>query len=195
MSKKIALLALLLLFIIPAFAFAGTVQLPQTGQTTCYDSDGGVIDCAGPGKGQDGDLRAGVPWQNPRFTVSGDCVTDNLTGLMWTRNGNMPGGPLTWQGAINYLSTTVNSGAGTCGHSDWRLPNRKELRSLVDYSRCNPALPDGHPFTNVQWDGYWSSSTSAGSTDYAWIVVIWSGNVSSLSKSGTYYDWPVRTGQ
>jgi hypothetical protein len=42
--------------------------LPQTGQTTCYNTEGNVIPCAG--SGQDGDIRAGVPWPDPRFTVN-----------------------------------------------------------------------------------------------------------------------------
>ena len=44
----------------PALAFAGTVQLPQTGQTTCYDASGTVISCTGTG--QDGEFQAGVAW-------------------------------------------------------------------------------------------------------------------------------------
>jgi len=67
---------------------AGTAQLPQTGQTTCYDSSGTVISCTGTG--QDGEIQAGVAWPDPRFTVSGDCVSDNLTGLMWAKNGDLP---------------------------------------------------------------------------------------------------------
>ncbi|MCM2357274.1 MAG: DUF1566 domain-containing protein [Geobacteraceae bacterium] len=83
------------------------------------------------------------------------------------------------------------------GYSDWRLPNRKELRSLVDISRYNPALPAGHPFTNVQASFYWSSSTFASSTDYAWVVNLRDGSVLNYYKYGygNYYVWPVRAGQ
>jgi hypothetical protein len=181
MSQKIVTFTLLLFFVIPAFALAGTVQLPQTGQTTSYAA------------GDDGNLRMGVAWPNPRFTVSGDCVTDNLTGLMWTKNANMPGSGVTWQGALDYVATTVNSGAGTCGHSDWRLPNINELRSLVDYSRSRPALPGEHPFTNVQILYYWSSSNN---TDAAATVIMLDGKVNYLLKyySSNFYVWPVRAG-
>jgi hypothetical protein len=196
MSKKIAILALLLLFIIPAFAFAGTVQLPQTGQTTCYDSDGAVVGCAGPGKGQDGDLRMGVPWPDLRFTESGDCVTDNLTGLMWTKNGNIPGGTLTWQEALDYVADTVNSEAGTCGHSDWRLPNVNELNSLVNAEQFNSAdWLNGQGFANVQANWYWSSSTYAYSPNHAWIVPMAVVPIPSNVKSSGNYVWPVRGGQ
>ena len=47
------------------------------------------------------------------------------------------------------------------GRSDWRLPNRKELRSLADYSTGAPALPAGHPFNDLVGITYWSSTTNA----------------------------------
>lgn len=63
---------------------AGTVDLPQTGQKTCYDTSGNVIPCTGTG--QDGEIQAGVPWPSPRFTDNGNgTVTDKLTGLMWLK--------------------------------------------------------------------------------------------------------------
>ena len=68
----------------------GVIDLPQTGQTKCYNSGGTEISCSGTG--QDGELQMGVDWPDPRFTVSGDCVTDNLTGLMWAKNANLPNG-------------------------------------------------------------------------------------------------------
>jgi|WetSurMetagenome_2_1015567.scaffolds.fasta_scaffold58609_2 hypothetical protein len=185
MFSRITIL-ILLLCNLPPCAIAGTVQLPKTGQTTSYAA------------GDDGDLERGVAWPSPRFTVSGDCVTDNLTGLMWTKNGNMlgAGGFLTWQGALDYVATTVNSGAGTCGHSDWRLPNVIELESLVNAGQANSAdWLNGQGFANVQADWYWSSSTYAGSTDHAWIVVIWGGYVNFIGKYDYYSVWPVRAGQ
>ncbi|MBU0568419.1 DUF1566 domain-containing protein [bacterium] len=108
----------------------GTVQLPKTGQTTSYAT------------GDDGDLERGVAWPSPRFTDNGNgTVTDNLTGLMWTKDANL-GGTMNWQNALTYM-TTLNVG----GYIDWRLPNLKELRSLMDCSQSNPALPNPNPFT------------------------------------------------
>ncbi|HZX48626.1 MAG TPA: DUF1566 domain-containing protein [Nitrospirota bacterium] len=118
----------------------------------------------------DGDTQAGMVWPNPRFTVSGDCVTDNLTGLMWTKDANLPGTYKTWQQVIGYAN-----GLSLCGYTDWRLPNRKELHSLTDYYRSYPALPSGHPFLNVQSYYYWSSTSSASFEDSAWFVSIWDG--------------------
>jgi hypothetical protein len=80
---------------------------------------------------------------------------------------------------------------------DWRLPNRKELFSLIDFSRYGPPLPQGHPFTNVQSAYYWSSSTLA--ADYhheALLVHMHYSNVySSSNRSFNFYVWPVRGGQ
>lgn len=194
MFRKIICMTFALLLSLPLLATAGTVQLPQTGQTTCYDSLGGVIDC--PGTGQDGDLRAGVTWPNPRFTVSGDCVTDSLTGLMWARNGNLAGGTRTWQGALDYAAA-LDSGGGLCGYSDWRLPNVNELESLVNAEQANSAIwLNDQGFTNVQANWYWSSSSNASYTTLAWTVYMRYGYVDSLNKSDySYYVWPVRAGQ
>ena len=48
----------------------GMIQLPQTGQTVCYDTAGVAINCIGTG--QDGELQIGAAWPNPRFTVVGN---------------------------------------------------------------------------------------------------------------------------
>ena len=162
------------------------VDLPRTGQTACYNTDGDVIACAGTG--QDGELRMGVAWPSPRFSVSGECVTDNLTGLMWTKDANRFGAQ-DWQTALNSAN-----GLDLCGFTDWRVPNVNELRSVIDYSNDSPALPDSPPFINVQSNYYWSSSTSA-RTDSAWFVGMDFGVVYSNNKNDSDYVWPVRSGQ
>jgi hypothetical protein len=155
-----------------------TINLPKTGQTTSYYP------------GDDGDLERGVAWPNPRFTVSDDCVTDNLTGLMWAKNANLPNGTKTWQEALDYIAS-MNSGAGLCGYHDWHLPNKKELKSIVDYSKYNPALPADKPFINVQ-SFYWSSTTFV-FTDQA--LVSLDGHLFQSDKSHKNHVWPVRAGQ
>src|SRR3989344_4537094 len=82
--------------------FASVIQLPQTGQTNCYDSVGNIISCAGTG--QDGDTRTGVAWPEPRFIDNNNStISDNLTGLMWTKDANLPGNFMTWQQALDYI--------------------------------------------------------------------------------------------
>ena len=185
-KESISLCILISLLLIPAFAWsAGTIQLPQTGQTTSYAT------------GDDGDIQAGAAWPSPRFADNGDgTVTDNLTGLMWTKNGNLPNGrKKTWQDVQDYIAS-LNNGVGLGGYHDWRLPNRKELRSLVDYSNSNPALPTGHPFINVQSSSYWSSSAYyswSGAFYGTWSVFMWMGSI--VDAAGYNYVWPVRAGQ
>jgi len=83
----------------------------------------------------------------------------------------------------------------SCGgtHTDWRLPNVKELQSLIDFGNYNPALPTGHPFSNVQSSYYWSSSTGADDTFYAWGVDMGYGGVYYGTKTIDFYVWPVRS--
>ncbi|MEI6153075.1 MAG: DUF1566 domain-containing protein, partial [Deltaproteobacteria bacterium] len=129
-------------------------------------------------------------------------MKDNLTGLIWTKDANAPGptacatGTMkTWQGALDHVKCLNTE--KYLGHTDWRLPNRKELHSLSDYSRYNNALPSGHPFTNVQPNYYWSSTTSyAYGTGRALAGNMWNGYVADAGKGySSVYVWPVRTGQ
>ena len=159
--------------------------VPKTGQTTSYAA------------GDDGALEKGVAWPNPRFTDNTNgTVTDNLTGLIWLKNANCFG-VLAWATALS-AANTLNS--GECGLTDgsvegtWRLPNVREMQSLVDYGRSDPSLPSGHPFTGVQSSLYWSSTTTA-NTAQAWLVVLFFGNVNFDAKTSLYYVWPVRGGQ
>jgi len=173
---------------------AGPVDLPQTGQTTCYDAGGSVVAC--PGTGQDGDTLAGVAWPSPRFTDNGNgTVIDNLTGLIWLQDANCFS-VRTW---FQALSDANSLASGSCGLTDgsaagdWRLANRKELYSLTDFSQYIPSLPSGHPFLNVQTGSYWSSSTDADSPSNAWNVIMYSGNVLANGKTFGSNVWPVRT--
>jgi hypothetical protein len=82
------------------------------------------------------------------------------------------------------------------GFTDWRLPNRNELSSLVDYAQLNQATwLVGLGFTGVQSVYYWSSSSSADSTSDAWGVDMGDGDVDGDDKSYSQYVWPVRSGQ
>ncbi|MBI5376806.1 MAG: DUF1566 domain-containing protein [Candidatus Schekmanbacteria bacterium] len=172
---------------------SSVISLPQTGQSKCYETFGAEIACTGTG--QDGDIQAGVAWPNPRFTDNVDeTVTDNLTGLMWTKDGNLPNGYKKWQEALDYIASLNSS--NYLGFNDWRLPNANELKSIA-----NADEPDSttwlntQGFNNVQASSYWSSSTWASYTYFAWRVdlrggVVWDGN-----KGGYNYVWPVRSVQ
>jgi hypothetical protein len=193
MVKKIFFI-LLFMLLGTSLSYAEPAQLGETGQTKCYNASGAEISCTG--SGQDGEIRAGVAWPPTRFSPSGDCVTDNLTGLMWAKNANLPNGTKMWQQALDYVAS-MNSGAGLCGYHDWRLPNVNELESLVNAEQANTAtwLNSGQGFSNVQSGYYWSSTTYARNTGLTWSVEVWGGSVDHDDKSNNYYVWPVRAGQ
>ncbi len=152
--------------------------------------------------GEDGDLQKGVQTQGPRFLDNGDgTVTDNLTGLIWLQDISDPCfSDKPWAGAITSCNDLTS---GTCGLTDgsqagdWRLPNVKELLSLVDYSQTSPALPIGHPFVGIDPGQFWSSTTRATWTAGAYTVDSTYGNVAVFNKADASPDrpyWPVRGG-
>jgi hypothetical protein len=179
-------------------------RLPSTGQTPSYATgdDGyyqlGCLPSVGPGTDFN---RTHLPWSSSSgtgFTDNGDgTVTDNLTGLIWLKNANCLGAR-TWAQAISDCNGLASASCGLNDGSsagDWRLPNINELRSLNDPGSAFPALPFGHPFTNVQSSYYWSSSTYAGGVPGAWGVHMGDGLVGFSSKADPGdYVWPVRSG-
>jgi hypothetical protein len=203
---------------------ASTIQLPQTGQTFCFDTTtNATTDCANT-TGQDGNILAGKPWPNPRFTVNmqGDGITpdgtftDNLTGLIWLSNaacfdtvGGISKGQtgvgsfITWPNALTWSNKLKNGDCGLADNSlagDWRLPNITELQSLVT-AHGLPSLPSDNPASfylmsmNQTILYFWSSSTSALLNDTAWYVYFYGGSVNVDNKYNVHYVWPVRAGQ
>ena len=170
-----------------------TIFVPRTGQTTCFDVNGAVATCAG--SGQDGEKLVGASWPTQRFTDNGNgTVTDNLTRLVWLKNADCFG-QQTWAGA---LASVAGLQSSACGLSDgssagqWFLPNRKELLSLIDRARNNPALTASQPFTALQSIGYWTSTTYSLNNSLAWLIDLGSGAVGTLSKSDNSRVLPLR---
>ncbi len=159
-----------------------------TGQTRCYDAAGNIVDCRG--SGQDGELRRGRAWPEPRFEVRGETVKDALTGLIWTRDANPAELPQTWTEALAFVQSMNRERAG--GADDWRLPNRRELRSLVSHQTAHPALPEAHPFRNVFPGWYWTSTTVAGHPEHAWYVHMDGARMFYGGKDQSFLVWPVR---
>jgi len=183
---------------------AAPAPVPKTGQTTSFAT------------GDDGALKKGVAWPTPRFTDnSNGTITDKLTGLIWLKNANCPGTVRTWQTALNDVASLNSAGtmnSNNCGdtsnggshQTDWRLPNIRELHSLVDFAFFNPAISNAagtgqgtssDPFSSFQASGYWSSTTSAGAASTsAWGVGFLFGDVFGSGKSGTGFVLAVRGG-
>jgi len=171
----------------PVFAY----ELPDTGQTTCYDGAGNVITCPSPGQpfyGQD----AQYSGPQPSYKDNGNgTITDLNTGLMWQKGDSQnDSGGRTWQEALDYCAAlTLPSG----GYSDWRLPNRRELMSIVLYGQYNPSISTTY-FPDCRSSYYWSGSTSAGYPGDAWYVNFANGGVGTSGKTGDRYVRCVRGG-
>lgn len=126
-----------------------TCGVPQglvaTGQKQCDQGNGTMGACPAGDGGQDGDVRAGVPL---RYTDNGDgTITDRSTGLMWAKLDDSGGtlGVDRQALALSAVALRVGSSANPYfpnvgGYGDWRAPNIRELESLVDLDRQNPAI-------------------------------------------------------
>ncbi len=105
-------------------------------------------------------------------------------------NGGTPGTPGNGTDTMDVINTlnAINYGS----HSDWRLPTRAELQSLVNYSNFDPANNTVF-FPDTQAFGYWSSSP--GETVYAWYIDFYEGIVSTQGKDAAIYVRAVRGGK
>lgn len=121
------------------------------------------------------------------YVDNGDgTVSNQATGLIWQKVASETA--LTWKNALSYCET-----ATTGGYSDWRLPNIRELVSLVDYTRYAPAFDTTH-FSGAS-DAYWSGSTRYGHGNNGWYVNFSTGSSGYyISKSYQGYARCVRGG-
>ena len=107
-------------------------------------------------------------------------VTDNVTGLMWQKQDDNI--TRNWEASLAYCEQLE-----LAGHSDWRLPNIRELRSIVDNTRYDPAI-DTTTFPGTKSNDYWSSSTLAQYPHQgAWMVGFDKGHTGGNVKTYPYY--------
>lgn len=126
-----------------------------------------------------------------RFVAHGDCVHDTTTGLTWRRDADPARKKLTWAAALAFIREL--NGNTAVDESCWRLPNVRELESLIDLSSHSPALTPGHSFINVR-DAYWSSTTSIYEPRYAWTLYCRDGAVGvGFKPRAEFHAWPVRS--
>jgi hypothetical protein len=187
------------------WAWAQRTRVPQTGQTTCWQHRGGQINC--PGTGQDGEIQAGVEWPTPpKKQRPNGTVRDKHTAHLSLKNADCFGQFRTWTQALRDANTLASGKYGLADGSvagDWRLPNVKELLSLIDYGQFDPVLPAGHPFLNVppfaagtQETGYWTSTTrmtdALGGVADPFVVRLQEGTTWLFSSPPfMYHVWPV----
>ncbi len=153
-----------------------------TGHIKAYAAESG-----GPGGGKYVRAVRGDAYGVNEYIDNGDgTITDNSTGLMWTQDDNGEG--IDWETALDYAENIEFA-----GHSDWRLPNVKELQGIVDYSYSPSATvaenmgPAIDPLFNCT-----PIINEAGNDDYAYY---WT-NTSAHFTSGEpyYYAWYVAFG-
>ncbi len=143
--------------------------------------------------GDDGSYQTGTVFH---YVDHGNgTATDVVTGLMWPTDGNgagcFNGQTATWEEAVDYCN-----GLTFAGYADWRLPNVRELHSLVNYSAATPKI-NNTIFPNTRADRYVSSTTHAGATGSAWFVYFADGDISPLGKDdfgAVFYVRAVRGG-
>ena len=181
---------------IQSSALVGFAPVGDTGQKGCWDGSGTAIACSGTG--QDGEVQAGSDWPSPRFVDNQDgTVSDVLTGLVWLRDADCFA-EQTWEDALNLTNNLMD---GTCDLTDGslategRLPNVKEMFSLIDLGSSSPAIITGHPFADVRLAFYWTSTSAVEAPSNAWAVGLASGGSDNGPKTGRFFSWPVRGGQ
>jgi hypothetical protein len=169
--------------------------------STCYDWRDNVVPC--DYKRQYAALMFDKSIPESRFTDNRDgTVTDNLTKLVWLKNTNCFG-IQDWQSAGLSVKSLKD---GDCGPDpdlvlsdgssagDWRLPTMEELCTLIDFSKRDPALPNGHMFSNAPSGYHWSATRLDYNSELAWIVYFESGTTCYENiKNRSGYILPVRS--
>jgi hypothetical protein len=116
------------------------------------------------------------------FDNNDGTISDNATGLMWSKDDNGTG--LNWEEALGWVSQKNQE--NFLGYNDWRLPNAKELQSIVDYTRSpqttnsaaidslfevTPIIDEGD---SINYPFYWTSTTHAdGPPDHQFIKSVY----------------------
>jgi hypothetical protein len=131
------------------------------------------------------------PWC---WEIDRQGILDRRTGLIWGHPADAARRSVTWQEALDGVKAMNRKAAGR--HTDWRLPNIRELESLVDINSHSPAMPPNHPFARIA-DGYWSSTTSVYDYEpsYAWVLYPLDGAIGVGYKAKPdFHAWAIRRG-
>lgn len=137
-----------------------------------------------------------------RFSINADeTVADQQSGIMWKQcsEGQSEGGcagdatAFTWKAALDYVQR-FNQRGGYAGYRDWRLPNIKELHSIVEGQCFDPAI-NISIFSATPGTNYWTSSPVVTRSDSAYLISFRDGSVGLYAKNGVANIRLVRSGQ
>ena len=134
---------------------------------------------------------------NKRFVFRELTVFDNELATFWARDADMAG-KMTWEEANEYIYQLNKEGYG--GYGNWRLPDKKELATIVEYANGQGTrnnindLFKNAGFKNMKADYYWSATLPETGSGLAWVLDMYSGEISSAAKNNSCYLWPIRTG-
>jgi uncharacterized protein DUF1566 len=173
---------------------AASQKFPASGQTSCWDSSGSSVPCGGTR--QDGDIKAGAALS---YTSNADgTIIDNNTGLVWEKKTPTCGGDIhcvddtyTWADAFTGFIAVLNTVPCFAGHCDWRLPNIKELESIVNHGTVLPAVsgafndtngPSGANGSYTKSSLYWTASSWVFDPMAAWDINFASGASGASGK-------------
>ncbi len=143
-------------------------------------------------------MQANTPDQRFVVDAATGLVTDKATELVWQRcslgqsGANCSGGAAAtynWQQALQAAQSSTHA-----GYSDWRLPNIKELASIIERSCGNPAV-NTTAFPSTVNSYYWSASTFAGYSGRSWRLHFGTGATSHRNKTNSFHVRLVRGGQ
>ena len=121
-----------------------------------------------------------------RFTLvlEGAGVKDNQTGFIWEQEPDRIHD--VWGDSVARCATKTIG-----GKTGWRAPSVDELKTLIDPSQHDPALPAGHPFSNIKSEIYWTATPDPKDDIVAWQISFFSGEPVTDQKSGTRRMWCV----
>ena len=122
------------------------------------------------------------------MTLNGEAVKDNKTGLVWEQAPDKEFD--VWNASVARCATKMVG-----DQKGWRAPTKDELATLLDTDRSDPSLPEGHPFSNIRSDIFWSSTPHASDDILAYYVSFFTGKVISDQKSQTRRMWCVLGGK